>query len=331
MDELENKIQDDEKIKSEKKGINYGIVILLIVIFSTIFGIGGWFLGAKFVDNTENNDSTKVEDKNKNEENNDNKDEPLNNSQYTFYTSNNIPLKFGNKDVNMVVNYYVDEEHIKIDDNTVTVGKNNKSEVDAYVVRREFLLDGERIGNIHFVGKYYTGMYDENPKFDFSMNEEDFEAFGFKDAKTDEYFNVLSFSDDKTLHFPVIEPCIECVGGVLYGTYQFNHTYIFNEQGKILKELNLSDDCGRISGISVSKEEAEGKYYSSVDADYVIYPDGRWIDGKDNYFYYLKYDDNVAEYSEHKFSVEDGIVNDQILKTYRYDSENVWGAAGQTC
>lgn len=328
MDEMKNQVQVDAIVQSEKKGVSLSIVVLLIIIFSVLFGIGGWFLGSKSTKSDENNNVMKEENSVSDKKPSDN-EAPQNSGDYTFYSSEKIPLKFGNETIDMVVNYYVDEEVIEIDENTSTFGETDKDEVNAYVIRREFLLNNQPIGKIHFVGKFDVSMYDEKPKFDLAMKEYDFESFGFKDSKTDKYYNIFSFKDDKVLYLPSTDECI--IGGAEYGAYEFNYTYIFDEQGKILKELNLSDECGRTPGISVSKEEAEGKYYSSDEADYVLYPDGRWIDAHDNYFYYLKYDDTNGEYTEHKFSVEDGVVNDQILKVYKYDSDNVLSAAGQTC
>jgi hypothetical protein len=73
-------MNENVNIQIEKKGVNPGIVFLIVIIFSAIFGVGGWFLGTKFA-NVE--DDNQIKDPT-NKDDNVQKIVPNKNSKFTF-------------------------------------------------------------------------------------------------------------------------------------------------------------------------------------------------------------------------------------------------------
>ena len=314
----------DEQVKTNKNGVKPIVVFLLCLIFSIVFGVGGWFLGTWMADIEDKKvvlDNDKDTDINAEDNNKDNSD-----TKYTLLKNDKVNLTYGDKKVELSVNYYLDEENIKIDENTLTNGETDKKEVNAFVLRRELLINGNRVGDIHILCMHEIKQSAINAAE--SLNVFEFESF--KDTKTKEDYVVLSFYTDDVLYLDNdIEFDPSSFQGGDYGAFDFDVTYILDSTGNVLKELNLRDVCGRTPGIPVTKEEVQDKYYSSDEADYVLYPDGLWLDIHDDYFYYLMYDDEEILWKEYKISINNGNVNNQLLNTYDFD--HVLEAAGETC
>ena len=46
-----NEVNNQVTVEKVKKGVSPAIVFLLVIVFGTIFGVGGWFLGTKYANN----------------------------------------------------------------------------------------------------------------------------------------------------------------------------------------------------------------------------------------------------------------------------------------
>lgn len=101
--------------------------------------------------------------------------------------------------------------------------------------------------------------------------------------------------------------------------------YLVNKNGNVLKEFYF-DDCW-LTGIALPKEKVEDRYFVETDTnvfDYslndfveghgpVIYPDGRYFDVHNDYFYWL---DRLNNNIEYRFEVKNGKLIEKQTRTY---------------
>ncbi len=312
----------NEQVTENKKVVKPIVVFFWCLIFSVIFGVGGWFLGTWMADIE---DKKVVLDDDKDTDIEDENIQGDSDIKYTLLRNEKVNLVYGDKNVELSVNYYLDEESIKIDENTLTYGETDKKEVNAFVLRRELLIGENVVGSIHSLGMFEL----KQSALNNVDNVHVFEANSFKDVNNKEDYMVLSFYTDDVLYLDndiEFDPSIQ---GGDYGAFDFDVTYILDSKGNVLRELELRNVCGRTPGIPVTKDEVKDKFYSSDEADYVLYPDGLWLDIHENYFYFLIFDEEEILWKEYKISIDNGNINNQLLNTYDFD--HVLEAAGETC
>lgn len=306
-------MNENVNVQIEKKGVKPGIVFLLVIIFSALFGVGGWFLGTKLA-NVEDKNQTKepapVEDNNENVV-------PEKNTKYTFAKEVVEELAFGPETKKLYSYYYIDKETVKDYDD---VSK------EVYVMRREVYLADKLIAKLHMLS-----FYESNDEALSAIPELKIKLYHtFKDVKKDSYYNIVE-----------VEKFENIIDGELsYGTLGDAVSYLIDVDGNVLKEYQTKYAGTSILGLYADKEMIKGKYSVTIEKeegydypegkDYYLYPKDRTIDGHEGYFYYFGYaKDDLCSFEEKKITVENGKVVEIILATYS-DFTDV-ELAGQSC
>ena len=294
----------------EKKGVNPGVVFLIVIIFSAIFGVGGWFLGTKFA-NVE--DDNQIKDPT-NKDDNVQKIVPNKNSKFTFVKDVNTDLTFGDLTVDVHAYYYVDKESVKDSEDKIS---------EVFVLRREVYLQDKLIGEIHMLGHYNSQTEAEGEISKYPLKE----YVSLKDVKNGSYYNIID---------------IDIVETIYDGTFNqvdadYKKAYLVDENGIVLKEFKSTFHGTDVIGVFADNKMITDRYYVPIDKnpemeypvgkDYYLYPNNRLIDAYENHIYYFAEGDQCS-YVEKKLIVENGKVTESLIKTFDYGDLNL---AGQTC
>ena len=303
-------MNENLKIQGEKKGVSSGIVFLLVIVFSAIFGVGGWFLGTKLAN---------VEDKNQTKEpapveDNVEKVVPEKNTKYTFAKEVNTDLTFGLHIVDVYAYYYVDKESVKDSEDKTS---------EVFVLRREVYLHDKLIGDVHMLGHYNSQSDAEAEVSKYPLKE----YVALKDTKNEKYYNIID---------------IDIVETIYDGTFNqvdadYKKAYLVDENGNILKEFKSTFHGTDVIGVFADDKMITGRFYSPIDKnpefeypdgkDYYLYPNNRLIDAYEGHIYYFA-EGEQCSYVEKKLIVEDGKVIESLIQTFNYDDLDL---AGQTC
>lgn len=290
---------------AEVKRVKISVVILLCVLFSLIFGVGGWLLGTKMA-NIEGN-KTNIDGNKTNTQ-----ELPDMNSNYTFLNS----LKNEKDGIEVVNYYYLDKESL----NTYDYEEEKDVKKDFFVLRGETFVNNKRIGDIRILDVLDEKL-DKVTNEHFSINE----INSVSDTKNDDKYYFITLENNNSLisDGTKIEPYSEVP---TYVDLDARRTYLVTKDGNVLKEFEYGS-CW-LRGIVLFEEEIEDRYYIETDYDVyddnkeeyvagfgkVIYPDGRYFDVHDDYFYWL--DRHNGGNEEYKFYIENGVLKEQRTRLY---------------
>lgn len=296
---------NEETVVKKKKGVKVSVTVILCILFSIVFGIGGYFLGTKMTLKEDN--STGNNDHNANTEVN-----PDMNSNYTFLNS----LKKEKDGINVIYYYYLDKETL----NTYDVDDETEIKKDFYVLRGETFVNNKRLGDIYILDVLDEKVDNVTDKH-FSVHE----INSVSDTKNKDKYYFITIENNNTLVVDgiKIDPYSEVP---TYIDIEARRTYLVNKDGNILKDFKY-DSCW-LSGIALNDVLEEDRYYIETDYsifdesinDYVdingkvIYPDGRYFDIHDNYFYWL--DRLNGKNIEYKMYIEDGKLIEKEIRRY---------------
>ena len=287
---------------SKNKGLDIGVAIIIWLLLSIVFGVGGWFLGTKFANKEQINDSGFVAK------------DPIKNDKFTFLSE----LVKEIDGIKVSTYYYSDKEKY-----TWFNEETNKDETrEFYVLRSETFVNGVLIDDIRVL---------EVANIEFDKINEKYELYHesrfIKDTKNDNKYVLVTLSNNSTLiqDGKYIVPYSQTP---VYNNLKLQETYLVDYTGKVLKNFSYSD-CW-LSGIMVNKDEIGDR--SSIYTDFsvydeekdgyvdkygdVIYSYGSLFDVKGNYFYWL---DRIDGNKEYKYSIEDGKLIEKYIKSYDYD------------
>lgn len=319
-------MNDNLNVQNEKKGVKVGVVILLCIIFSAIFGVGGWFLGTKFanVEDKENND-IKVEENKNDKDNNvdsendgvtDDENKPAKNETYTFKQERSLEFNYTDQDTenvfNLVAYYYVDVQNLESYKGT---------KVDYSVIRREVFINGVAITEPLIIG-VVTSEKEINETIEEDVIDS---ANPLHDSSNKDSYLVLSLRDSNNL---IVEEALNAIN-----TDSIN-SYLVNKSGAVVKKMTVVDNALYLGAIFVSKADIGDRKsykYDELDAfvkadpsdygltkeetQYAIYANGNMVDPHDNYIYYVVNQD-CDSYKEYKLTMVNGVVSEKHVKTY---------------
>lgn len=310
-----NEVNNQVTVEKVKKGVSPGIVFLLVIIFSAIFGVGGWFLGTKLANQEDKKtNDTKVEENKETNENNEVL--PNKNTSYTFVKEETKTLKFNTESVNLYSYYYVDKESVKDSD---------EKTVETYILRREVYLNNKLIGGIRMLDHYNTQDEAVNAISKFPLKD----YVSLKDTTNGNYYNIIDLD--------VIESVID--GYLNMSDSDYKKAYLVDKEGNVLKEFDSAFWGTDVIGVFADATMIKGKFSTPINKepdmdypegkDYYLYPDNRLIDAYESHIYYFTNSSDACAYEEKKLTVENGKVVEVLLNTYSdYDDLNL---AGQTC
>ena len=344
VNRLENKEEFvTEEVKDIKNKKNTKIIIVIIcILIALVFGIGGWFLGTKFADkedknNTEVKENINDDKDNKEEETvNDTEDETVDTDEAIQDDEDDEEIEFipDEKVVSTVA-----EEFNVMANGSSTILKSNyeitkrkvlneeEKEIYVYALYREVYFVNKKIADKHMLGVYETL---EEARDDVDSNAiKDYKTM--KDSKTNELYLLVNIGKDDRIYD----------NSLTYWDSSSAFTYILNFKGDVLGKIKTKYAGTGVMGVYVTKEDTTGRYYIisddvenipddiPKDHKYVLYPDNRILDLHENYLYYFSYQDgDDCSSSEHKVIIENGKIIDTKVKTF---DDSIVDSAGQTC
>lgn len=344
----------EEKVTKEKNGVKLSVVILLCIIFSLLFGIGGWLLGTKLAnkEDKKNEDVIKEEvtdsdtDSEIDEEtikepddgtNKEDESEEEIDENAVFVESTSIgndlflkaygvnenkvkeefkTIKFGDVSKSLKVIYYVSEETAKDQE-----GEN----VTVFVLRRDIYLEDKLV-----VGNNILFFYDTKDEAIEAIDEFKLEDFkSLKDTKNNKTYNMFEIDYGDYIYN----------GELVFYANDESYMFLIDQDGNTLKVLTTKYAGKSILGLFANESMIKGKYYRELTEEdlepsdgrkYLLYPDGRVIDLYDNYFYYLGGSNgDICSFDEKKIVVENGKVFEKLLGNY-VDELDVY-SSGSSC
>ena len=236
---------------------------------------------------------------------------PEKNDKFTFLNY----LKDNTTDgIEVIRYYYLDEEEL------LTPNFDNTDILDTYyILREETYVNGVMIGKIAVLEVLKERI--QEVKEDYLLNHK---ILSFKDNVTTDNYVLVKKSNNEYLiengRYPFVES-----NDIVFDDVTKNIMYLVNKNGSVLKEFYF-DDCW-LSGITLPKEKVEDRYFIETETnvfDYnvndfvegygpVIYPDGRYFDVHNDYFYWL---DRLNNNIEYRFEVKNGQLIEKQTRTY---------------
>lgn len=236
---------------------------------------------------------------------------PEKNDKFTFlnYFKDNIT-----DDIEVIRYYYLDEEEL------LSPNHDNIDTLDTYyILREETYVNGVMVGKIAVLEVLKERI--QEVKEDYLLNHK---ILSFKDTDTSDNYVLVKKSNNEYLiengRYPFVES-----DNIIFDDVSKNIMYLVNKNGNVLKEFYF-DDCW-LTGIALPKEKVEDRYFIETDTnvfDYslndfveghgpVIYPDGRYFDVHNDYFYWL---DRLNNNIEYRFEVKNGKLIKKQTRTY---------------
>ena len=313
-------MNENVNVQNEKKGVKPAIVFLLVIIFSAIFGVGGWFLGTKYANNEDKKtNDTKVEENNDETNKDDNvvadngyvEEEIYNSSvsntaSYTYIDQQVTVLKFGDTSVNMYSKYYIDKETVKV------YGEEDET-VETYILRRRIYINDKLIGNTHMLGDYET-MEEAKNVINKSYSVE--VSSPIKDTKLDKYYLILSVDHINSI----------CEGETTVYASDSQVSYIVDENGNVMKRIKTKYAGTSIIGVYADAEMIKGRKYTVIEKNPEFeYPEGKdyylfdhnVLEIYDDYLYYIAYsEDDMCNFVEKKLVITNGLIVEELSNTY---------------
>ena len=275
-----------------------GAMLALVAFYTVIalvFGIGGWFLGTKFADkedenNTEVKENINDDKDNKEEETvNDTEDETVDTDEAIQDDEDDGEIEFipDEKVVSTVA-----EEFNVMANGSSTILKSNceitkrkvlneeEKEIYVYALYREVYFVNKKIADKHMLGVYETL---EEARDDVDSNAiKDYKTM--KDSKTNELYLLVNIGKDDRIYD----------NSLTYWDSSSAFTYILNFKGDVLGKIKTKYTGTGVMGVYVTKEDTTGRYYIisddvenipediPKDHKYVLYPDNRILDLHDS-------------------------------------------------
>lgn len=290
---------NEEKIiqVNDKRGINGGIVLVLCLLFAVIFGVGGWFLGAKYYD-SENKDSekeTEVVDSDKKEEDTEKDVKPEKNSKYTFVKEYEKKHNLNNKDIELLVYYYKDTE-------TWLFSPSSTDTMSADVVRMDLFVNGNKIIDSESV----LAVQDSNSADNF-INTNPHDVIGidiFKDSSNSDQYYLMNLGE------------ISIVNNVLEEKY----IYLFTNEGKLLNSFKFWNSSG-VTNV-YSTQDMIGDRTAIKDSNnperYKLY-NYDLVDVHENFIYAIEKGATCDSAIEYRYTVENGKLKSVHSRTFTYE------------
>lgn len=290
--------------EKSNKGFGIGVTIVLWLVVSIVFGVGGWFLGTNYANKEQQVNDDEFEVK-----------KAVKNDKYTFL--NSISEVF--EDINIETYFYLDEQEL------VWLNEDVEENKTFYVLRSETFINGQMLGDTRILEVVSNKDAIDHIETEYSLYHMPRYLI---DTKNEDSYALITLSNNHDLinDNNYIVPTTQLP---VYNNMNLQKTYLVNKEGKILKEFKYSD-CW-LSGIIVDSDEIEDRYSTSDDFtvfdnkrnDFVeitgeaIYAFGNVFDTKKNYFYWI---DRINGNKEYKFYIENGKLIEEYIKTYDYDS-----------
>lgn len=310
-------MNENVNVQNEKKGVKPAIVFLLVIIFSAIFGVGGWFLGTKLA-NKEDKNQTKepapVEDNNDKEQN----AAIVDADEANMVKEESKVLAFGDVNKKLSIRYYVTKENVL----------NHEEKIDVFILKRKIYFEDKILVDVHMLRHYETKEEAINNISAFALDE----YKTLKDSVSDATYNMIGVDEVSSIY----------EGEVVYSGVGSTTAYLVDVNGKVLKQYITQPEGSGLTGVYADDNMIKDKYYEVIDeqtkkdysipADkkYFLYPNNKTIDMHDNYFYYFGFkDDDYCSFTEKKIIVSNGNIEETVINTIT-DYEGML-YAGQTC
>lgn len=298
MNENYNNNGDNSLPKATSKDVFILTIFIGLFLLICAFGVYGFINNLKSNENGTNVDSFEVV-------------LPEKNDRFTFlnYLKDNIT-----DDIEVIRYYYLDEEEL------LTPSSLNIDTLDTYyILREETFVNGVMVGKIAVLEVLKERI--QEVKEDYLLNHK---ILSFKDIDTSDNYVLVKKSNNEYLiengRYPFVES-----DNMIFDDVTKNIMYLVNKNGNVLKEFYF-DDCW-LTGIVLPKEKVEDRYFIETDTnvfDYnlndfveghgpVIYPDGRYFDVHNDYFYWL---DRLNNNIEYRFEVKNGKLIEKQTRTY---------------
>ena len=298
MNENYNNNGDNSLPKATSKDVFILTIFIGLFLLICAFGVYGFISNLKSNENDTNVDYFEVV-------------LPEKNDKFTFlnYLKDNIT-----DDIEVIRYYYLDEEEL-LSPNSDNIDTLNTY----YILREETYVNGVMVGKIAVLEVLKERI--QEVKEDYLLNHK---ILSFKDTDTSDNYVLVKKSNNEYLiengRYPFVES-----DDMIFDDVTKNIMYLVNKNGNVLKEFYF-DDCW-LTGIVLPKEKVEDRYFIETDTnvfDYslndfveghgpVIYPDGRYFDVHNDYFYWL---DRLNNNIEYRFEVKNGKLIEKQTRTY---------------
>lgn len=337
-----NDIKDE--INKDKKKVRSSLVIVIAILLSGLFGVGGWYLGTKYADKEDTKVNENKNDENESIETEDNKEETEVGAPEDEVTSEDEETGEDEEEKEFIpdetsVSTSVEEFEIALYDSKTILKSNyeitkrkvldpEEKEIYVYALYRKVSFNDKVVADKHMLGVYDTLKEAEDDVDSYSIK--DYKTI--KDSKTNDVYLVVDIEQNDRIYNNLIT----------YYDSASTFAYIIDEQGKALTKIRSKYAGTGVIGVYVTEQEAKDRYYviASDEDDimfdhldkshkYVLYPNNRMIDLYDKHLYYFTYlDGEDCSSSEHKIVIENGKLIDTKVRTF---DESLVSAAGQTC
>lgn len=320
-DNMKTGFDSYSNMNGNKKKNNLVVILFFLILVAGV-AFGAFQFGKMYSGKT-----VKVEETGNKEQKNDNetevekaeekvdsnekpKEEPVKNSNYTFYKERKETLKVGNNDIEVVAYYYLDS------------GEYIYNEVKSLynVLRREIFFNGKRV-----LEPSVRMVFEGNNDVDQTIQKDELNTFKtFMDSYNKEdiiiYYlytvdpiyngNYLAYQFSQTQNAYVIG-----LNGNVYQTIQTEYAY-FSTHGVLTDSTGLGDR----NFIATNASDHVDPELDLNNYPYIIYSDSL-IDIHDKFIYYIEVDTDYNNPSiiEYKISIDNGKFNKEKITEYSYD------------